>query len=79
MKTDETEKKWSVKQYLKKITPHLYNLINDHKIVKKVWKIQIFMRVNFISSKDTGETRTIYVWVNNAKIIWSSDTNYFIR
>ena len=79
MKTDETEKKWSVKQYLNKITPHLYNLINDHKIVKKVWKIQIFMRVNFISSKDTGETRTIYVWVNNAKIIWSSDTNYFIR
>ena len=48
-------------------------------IARRVWKIQISMRVNFISSKDTGETRTIYVWVNNAKIIWSSDTNYFIR
>ena len=46
------------------ITQYLYDLINDHKPNKnksKVWKIQISMRVNFISSKDTGETRTIYV------------------
>ena len=79
MKAEETEKKLSVKQYLYKIIPYLRELINDHKAAKKVWKIQISLRVNFISSKDTGETRTIYVWVNNAKIIWSSDTNYFIR
>ena len=75
----DKEKRLSVKQYLNKITPYLYDLINDHRIARRVWKIQISMRVNFISSKDTGETRTIYVWVNNAKIIWSSDTNYFIR
>ena len=31
------------------------------------------MRVNFISSKDTGETRTIYVWSDNVSIIWCSD------
>ena len=74
MKAEEAEKKLSVKQYLKKITPRLYNLINDHKIVKKVWKIQISVRVNFTSSKDTGETRTIYAWSNNAKIMWGSDT-----
>ena len=35
MKAEETEKKLSVKQYLNKITLRLYNLINDHKIVKK--------------------------------------------
>ena len=34
-----SKKKLSVKQYLNKITPHLYNLMNDHKIAKKVWKI----------------------------------------
>ena len=27
------------------------------------------MYVNFISFKDTGETRTIYVWSNNEKIL----------
>ena len=31
------------------------------------------MRVNFISSKDTGETRTIYVWSNNENIMWGRD------
>ena len=37
------------------------------------------MRVNFISSKDTGETRTIYVCCNNISIMWGSDTNDIIR
>ena len=37
------------------------------------------MRVNFISSRDTGETRTIYVWSNNESIMWGSDTNNIIK
>ena len=37
------------------------------------------MRVNFISSKDTGETRTIYGWSNNESIMWGSDTDNIIR
>ena len=37
------------------------------------------MRVNFISSKDTGETRTIYVWRDNVSIMWGSDTDGIIR
>ena len=61
MKADGRKKKLSVKQYLNKITQHLYDLINEvlHSIARRVWKIQISMRVNFISSKDTGETCTI--------------------
>ena len=47
-------------------------MINDH-------KIQISMRVNFIFSKDTGETRTIYLWSDNVKIMWVSDTDDIIR
>ena len=78
MKAEEI-KKLSVKQYLNKITQHLYDLINDHRIARRVWKIQISMRVNFISSKDTGETRTIYVWSNNESIMWGSDTNNIIK
>ena len=42
-------------------------------------EIQISMRVNFISSKNTAETRTIYVWSNNKSIMWGSDTDDIIR
>ena len=73
----DKEKSLSVKQYLNKITPHLYDMINDHRIARRVWKIQISMRVNFISSKDTGET--IYVWSCNESIMWGSDTDDSIR
>ena len=75
----DKEKRLSVKQYLNKITPYLYDLINDHRIARRVWKIQISMHVNFISSKDTGETCTIYVWSDNVKIMWGSDTDDIIR
>ena len=37
------------------------------------------MHVNFISSKDTRETHTIYVWSDNVSIIWGSDTDNTIR
>ena len=32
----DKEKKLSVKQYLKKITPYLYDLINDHSIARRL-------------------------------------------
>ena len=75
----DRDKNLLVKQYLNKITPHLYDLINDHRIARRVWKIQISMRVNFISSKDTGETRTIYVWSDNVSIMQGNDTDDIIR
>ena len=65
----DKEKRLSVKQYLNKITPHLYDLINDHRIARRVWTIQISMHVKFISSKDTGETRTIYAWSDNVSMM----------
>ena len=43
--------------------PYLRDIIN-YKAIRnesKEWKIQINMHLNFISSKDTGEIRTIYV------------------
>ena len=45
--------------------PYLSDIINDHKTIRNKsneQKFQINMHVNFISSKDIGETRTIYVW-----------------
>ena len=37
-----------VKQYLKKVTTYLYDLINGHRITKKVWKIQTCMLILFL-------------------------------
>ena len=52
---------------------------NDHRIARRVWKIQISMRVNFISFKDTRETCTIYLWSDNVRIMWVSETDDIIR
>ena len=37
------------------------------------------MHVNFISSKDTGETRTIYVWSDNKEIRLGNETGDIIK
>ena len=37
------------------------------------------MHVNFISSKDTGETRTIYLWGDNEEIRWGNETDDIIN
>ena len=53
-------------------------MINDHRIARRVWKIQINIHVNFISSKDTGETRTYYIWNDNFSIMQGTTTNNII-
>ena len=70
-------KNLSVKQYLYIIMPYLRDLRNDHN--SKEWKIQINMHVNFISSKDTGETRIIYVWSDNEEIMLGNETDDIIK
>ena len=75
----DKEKELSVKQYLNMIMSYLYDLINDHRIARRVWKIQINMHVNFISSRDTGETRIYYAWSDNVSIMQGHDTDDIIR
>ena len=75
----DIEKKLSVKQYLNKTAPYLYDLINDLRINRRVWKIQINMHINFISSRDTRETRIYYVWSDNVSIMQGEDTNDIIK
>ena len=62
--------------------PYLRDKINDHKAIKnesKEWKIQINMHVNFVSSKDTGETCTIFVWNDNEEIRSGNETDDIIK
>ena len=69
-------KNLSTKKYLNMIKPYLSDIINEHKTQKKwridsgnkiiehktqsEWKIQLTMAINFISSKDSDETRTMH-------------------
>ena len=48
-------------------------------LASRVWKIQICMRVSFISSRDTGETRVYYAWCDNVSSMRGHNTNDFIR
>ena len=43
------------------------------------WKIQVTMAVNFISSKDSDETRTMHTKSNNVEIMMGSDTDEIIE
>ena len=47
----------SIEEYLRRIRPYLSNKINDLK-TQGDWKNRISMAINFMSSKDTNETRT---------------------
>ena len=37
------------------------------------------MHVNFISSKDTGEARTIYIWSDNEEIRLGNETDDIVK
>ena len=62
--------------------PYLRDIINDHKNIRnesKEWKIQINMHVNFVSSNDTGEIHTIFVWSDNEEIRLGNETDDIIK
>ena len=60
--------------------PYLRDMINGYKTAKtRVWKIQISILVNFIFSKDTGETRTIYIWSDKENIMGENETGNIIK
>ena len=60
------------------IEAYLYDLINDHRILRRIWKVQINMHVNFISSRYTGETHNYYIWSDNVSITQGKNTNDII-
>ena len=78
----DKDKKLSVKQYFCKIMPYLTELINHHRTIRNNFnelKIQVNMHVNFISSNDTGEIRTIFVWSNNEEMRLGNETDDIIK
>ena len=48
-------------------------MINDHKTIGE-WKIQLTMQINFISHKDSEETRTMDTKSRNIEIMEGDET-----
>ena len=88
-------KNLSIKKYLNIIKPYLIDIINKHKThglvryhsgnkswlekTSSEWKIQLTMAINFISSKDSDEIRTMHTKSNNVEIMIGSETNEIIE
>ena len=53
-------------------------MINDHK-TRREWKIQLTMSINFISSKDSDETRNFHTKSNNIEIMMGNETDEIIE
>ena len=60
------------------IRPHLRDIANDHK-TQGEWKIQLTMIINFISSRDSDEIRTMYTKSNDIEIIMGNVTDEIIE
>ena len=74
----DNDKNLSPKEYLDMIRPYLSDMTNDHKI-RREWKIQLTMSVNFISSKDVDEARTLCSKSNNMEIMMGNETDEIIE
>ena len=89
------DKVLTLSEYLDMIKPYLSDIINNHKthgewriylgdkiIEHKThgeWKIQKITAINFISSKDSDETRTMHSKSDNVEVMIGSETNEIIE
>ena len=64
----DKDKTLSIEEYLDQIRLYLSNTTNDHKTQGKR-KIQLTIAINFLTSKDTGEMRTMHSKTDNIWIL----------
>ena len=84
-------KNLSIKKYTDAIRPYLSDIINNHKAqgeckihlgntiidykTQGEWKIHLTMKINFISFKDSDDTRTMHTKSDNIEIMLGSETD----
>ena len=61
------------------ITPYLINIINNHKTQGDEWKINLIIAINFVSSKDSDEARTMPAKSDNIEIMMGRKTDQIIE
>ena len=64
----------SLEEYLNTIRLYLRDMISNYK-ARSEWKIQLAMKINFISSLDTGEFREMHTKSDNVKIMSGTGTS----
>ena len=69
----EKDSKLALYEHFDKIKPYLNDMIDDYKS-KSEWKIQIAMRIIFISFIDKNETRVMHTKSYNVEIMKGTDT-----
>ena len=74
----DSKKDKSIATYLNKIREHLRKMIEDKKKSGE-WKIQLVLKINFISSKNFTETRDMYSKSDNFEIMKGVDTTKIIK
>ena len=67
-----------ITEYINTIRPYLSDIINNHK-TQGEWKIHLTMAINFISSKDSDETRPMHTKNGNIEIMMRSETDEIIE
>ena len=61
-----------------KLKVHRSNEVIDYETQFGEWKIQLIMSINFISSKDSNETRNMHKKSDNIEMMMCSETNDII-
>ena len=64
----------SLEEYLNIIRPYLRDMIDNHKAHSE-WKIQLVMKINFISSLGTDEFREMHTKSDNIEIMNGTETS----
>ena len=72
------DKSISIARYLNNIREHLRKLINDKRSIGN-WKIQLIMKINFISSENFIDTRDMHSKFDNFEIMMGIDINEIIK
>ena len=67
----------AIYEYFDKIKPYLKDMIDDYKS-KGEWKIQLVMRVIFVSFIDKNGTQVMHTKSDNVKIMNGTDTNMLL-
>ena len=68
----------STEEYLNEIRPYLNDIMNNHKTQGEL-KIQLTTTINFMSSKNSNETRTMHSKSNNIEILIGNETDEIIE
>ena len=74
----DKDNKLALYEYFEIIRPYLKDLIDDHK-AKGEWKIQLSMRMIFVSFTDANETRDMYTKSDNVTIMSGIETDDVIN